>query len=401
VTDGRWYVAGLALLLIGWISAACTSGSGAASAKIVLSAGGAHSCLLEKDGYVYCWGSNYRGEIGNGSSQDPEGKTEVPLGESAVAVAAGVNHTCAVLRGGAVKCWGLNNRGQLGDGTTSDSRTPINVKGVSDAVAVAAGFTDSCAVLGDGSVMCWGNNEHGQIGNGQGGQPFVTTAVKVTGLPEPAVSVAVGMGHVCALVKSGSVYCWGSDMLGQLGDGTTRDSPRPIRVVGLDDAVAIDAGGNHTCVAKKDGSVACWGINDLGQLGLGVYGVDTADIHAAPASVAGIQGAVSVTLGQSLSCALERSGAAKCWGWNDSGAAGSDTGEMCAAQPCVLSPSPVQGLPKGATAISAGDQFVCALYKDSSTMCWGNNGAGQLADGATTSSTEPVKGLDIVATPGK
>ncbi|MGC9079924.1 MAG: RCC1 domain-containing protein, partial [Nanopusillaceae archaeon] len=182
-------------------------------------------------------------------------------------IAAGGSHTCALLSDGTVKCWGSNDDGQLGDGTNVYRHTPVIVQNLSNAIAIAAGESHTCALLSDGTVWCWGYNAFGQLGYGT----YFTdryTPVKVQNLSN-AIAIAAGGYHTCALLSDRTVWCWGSNYFGQLGDGTREDRHTPVKVQNLSNVIAIAAGWYHTCALLYDGTVWCWGDNDDGQLGDG------------------------------------------------------------------------------------------------------------------------------------
>jgi len=141
------------------------------------------------------------------------------------------------------------------------------VTGLGSAVAVSAGRGHSCALLADGSVVCGGFNGDGQLGNGA--LTTATTPVAVGGLTGPVTSVSVGNDHGCALLKTGTVACWGKNESGQVGDGTTMDATGATVVPGLTSVVAVSAGTSHTCAVLMGGTAVCWGDNEYGQLGDG------------------------------------------------------------------------------------------------------------------------------------
>src|ERR1044072_8371774 len=171
--------------------------------SVRISAGTSHTCQVNEDGTVRCWGRNTFGQLGNGiTTTDP---TRVPVLVSglttAVAVAAGTSHTCALLTGGSVRCWGSNADGQVGDGTSGVNRlTPATVittsnTALTNAVAIVAGTTRTCAILAGGTVVCWGGNDSGQLGIGTIGADRLTPATVVTSSNTPltnAVAVTAG-----------------------------------------------------------------------------------------------------------------------------------------------------------------------------------------------------------------
>lgn len=282
-----------------------------------VSVGGSHVCAVRSGG-VLCWGANPDGQLGNGTTTD----SSVPLPVSGLqhgvsSVSAGVAHTCAVLSSGSVDCWGANSNGQLGNGSTTDSSTPVAVSGLQGrAVAIAAGLAHTCALLETGIVECWGSNSNGQLGDGKALDSSVP--VPVVGL-SGAASISAGDAHTCARLRDGKVMCWGWNIEGQLGDGSGADSSVPVPVTGLGGKVtAITTGGSHTCALEAGGSVMCWGANLYGQLGNGT----TADSQT-PVAVIGLQsGVVTMDAGLYDTCALLMGGAATCWGWSAQGQLG-------------------------------------------------------------------------------
>ncbi len=236
----------------------------------MIASGGGHTCAIVA-GAVKCWGNNFSGQLGIGTSGNGT-DSSVPVGVSGIAtgaqsVAVGSSHTCAVVNG-AAKCWGYNNLGQLGDGGVSGLPTPQSVVGLSSGVQViAAGSLHSCALV-NGGVWCWGSNTEGQLGNGSQVSSSLTP-VAVTGLSSGVQALAAGSNHTCAL-SAGGLWCWGSGAFCQLGSGANcASSNLPVQVVGLTSGVqAVAAGSNHTC-AMANGAIYCWGYNVYGQLGQG------------------------------------------------------------------------------------------------------------------------------------
>src|SRR5256885_1344811 len=195
------------------------------------------------------------------------------------AVAGGGFHACMRLPDGTVQCWGRNNFGQLGngDGNLADSSVPVPVRDLTTATRVVTGDSHTCALLGDGTVQCWGVGDSGQRGDGTfnniSSVPVAVVGMDGTGHLTNAVAIAARGYHSCALLGDGTVWCWGRNVEGQLGDGTTTSSSTPVRVGGITGAVAVSAGVFHTCALLSDGTVKCWGAvgpgNDFGQLGNG------------------------------------------------------------------------------------------------------------------------------------
>lgn len=297
---------------------------GATSDIATLAAGNGVACVVTTGGQARCWGGNSTGAVGDGTTQRRLAPVDVLGLGTVAAVGPGYYHSCAVTTAGAAKCWGNNDDGQLGDGTTTDSLSPVDVAGLSSGVAtITAGSASSCALTTAGGVKCWGHNSAGNLGDGTTTPSLAP--VDVVGLASGVVSlINVGSAY-CALTAAGGVKCWGRNILGQLGDGSTTDRSVPVDVVGLTSGVtAIGSGPNHACAVNAAGGVECWGGNGGGQLGDG-----TTTSSAVPVDVVGLaSGVASVDGGDDHTCARTATGAVKCWGRNGEFFPGDVTGEL-------------------------------------------------------------------------
>ncbi|MCA1696218.1 MAG: RCC1 repeat-containing protein, partial [Actinobacteria bacterium] len=263
-----------------------------------ISAGGWHSVALLQDGTVWAWGANGWGQLGNGAYVATNQPTRVPEVEEAVAVSAGGGHTLALLGDGTVRAWGLQDWYQLGNPTWQNSPKPKDVlqlagvrvdrrDGGSRASPIAAGAWHSLALLADGTVRGWGANNYGQLGNGTTSTNTYRPPVQALQL-ESMTAVAVGSHHSLALREDGTVWAWGANAFGQLGDGTNQHRNRPVQVTPLEHIRAIAAGNpdnsHHSLALSEDGTVWAWGANGYGQLGDG-----TNQHRNRPVQVLGIQ----------------------------------------------------------------------------------------------------------------
>ncbi len=409
---------------------------GLGSGVAAVSAGGSHTCALTTAGGVKCWGNGI--SVGDGTN---EGKSipvdVVGLGSGITAISAGGSHTCALTTAGGVKCWGWGYVGQLGNGSGGDKNTPVDVVGLGSGVAaISAGREYTCALTTAGGIKCWGHNGSGEVGDGT--TEIKYTPVDVVGLAAGMTASAAGIYHTCALTTADGVKCWGSNLYGELGDGTTAGKTTPVDVVGLGNGIVAIAPGNyHTCALTSTGGVKCWGYNDHGQLGIGVW----AGEKITPVDVVGLaSGAIAISTGGTHTCALTLAGGVKCWGGNlygqlgdgsmagkstpvdvvglDSGIAAITTGGV---HTCALTiaggvkcwggsyqvgdgtvgenkstPVDVVGLGSGVAAVSAGGYHTCALTTAGGVKCWGYNTAGELGDGTIGEGTEKQTPVDVV-----
>ena len=356
-----------------------------------VTAGGNHTCARLSDGTARCWGEDAFGELGDDASGGPGDATmetrppgtPVMVGlPGIVALAAGGNQTCALLADATVSCWGDNIWGELGNGQRSlYDTTPAQVSGLTGVVAVAATGPSqddsevddefSCALLTSGQAFCWGNDGDGALGDG-GSAVDVPSPVAVSGLTG-ATQLALGGGHACALLGDRTVTCWGNDLF--------ISSATPTTVPGLSDVVELTTGSVHACALFVSGTVSCWGDHTFGQIG---DGTTSPDLGTPPTPVAGLSGVTAISAAGDHTCALRGDGTVLCWGVDDHGQLGDGTvAELRAA------PTPVKGL-AGAIAISAGNQFSCALLGDGTVRCWGENDSGQLGNGSQSTIDVPT-----------
>jgi alpha-tubulin suppressor-like RCC1 family protein len=408
--------------------------SGLAAGAAEIDAGDDHTCVVTKDGGLYCWGYNRYGQLGDGTRVSRSLPTRANgLSGGVKAVAAGWGHTCALTNADGVKCWGNGEEGQIGNGQEAEYRlSASNVSGLTGGVAgISSDGGSTCALKEDGGVECWGNNKYGQLGDGT--DEIRTSPVQVSGLDAGAARIAVGWNHACAVAVTGEMLCWGWNYYGQLGDGTKTSRLQPARVAGLtDDVESIGVGWAHTCVVTGRSGVRCWGRNENGQLGDGtlvdspapvtVSGwivstptptptstltptytltptsaatptptVTATEVTPTQPPVSALQaadGAIATKV--SSTCALTTTGGVKCWGYNAFGQLGDGT------RVDRLTPVDVIGIPSDVSAVAMGYAHACVLTETGGVLCWGENYDGQLGDGTIVDHLTPmsVSGLE-------
>jgi len=252
--------------------------------------------------------------------------------------------------------------------------------------AISVGDEHGLALVADGSVWAWGDNEHGQLGDGT--NTYRSAPVEVSGL-EGVISVVAGPWHNLAVKEDGTVWAWGANLAGQLGDGTFTNRTLPVQVNGVSGIVAIAAGINHSLAVRSDGTVWAWGYNQAGQLGDG-----TQQWSRTPVQVIGLTGVVGIAGGGYHSLALKADGTVWAWGHNGYGQLGDGTTATADMIPGKLTPVQVEGL-TGVVAIAAGWAHSLALRGDASVWAWGFNAFGEAGDGTTDGHSRPVLVQDL------
>ncbi|ABP54797.1 Ig-like domain repeat protein [Salinispora tropica] len=334
---------------------------------------------------ILAWGDNSFGQFGNGttaSSRTPV-PVRLPVGTTVTAIAGSDTHSLALTSVGTVLAWGGNSFGQLGDGTTASSRTPVPVRlPVGTTVtAIAAGTSHSLAITATGAVFAWGDNAVGQLGDGTTTDSSLPVPVRLP-VGTTVTAIAGGLGHSLAVASTGATLAWGSNAFGQLGDGTTTGSSTPITVPQLPTVTAVAAGDVHSLALTSTGTVYAWGANSFGQLGDGSTSDSSTPIAVrVPAGTT----ATAVVSGADHSLALTAAGGALAWGDNGQGQLGNGA--------TVGSSTPVAvRVPGGATltAVAIHRDHAVAVTSTATALAWSRNNEGQLGNGTTTDSSEPV-----------
>lgn len=366
--------------LIFWAGATFFGAASSAPAQD-LSAGYRHTCAIDAGAGVRCWGDNTHGQLGDGSRTNRALPVRVKHLESGVVAvtASSYRQTCALRANGEVLCWG---DAIPGEGGYAQATVPSRVPGLgpgSGVTAITNGDAHGCALKSNGALLCWGWNEYGQVGIGTSAEKMeLPSQVVGFGPGSGIVAVAAGYYHTCAVKSDQSVYCWGLNNGGQLGDGTTisRTTNTAVRTLGVGSGVIdVWAGVSHTCVTRTDGAVLCWGGNGSGQIGNGI----ATSAVLSPSLVVGSGGTGSrVSGGFFHTCARVATGSAYCWGFNGHGQLGDGSFAV------HYLPVPVLTLDAGVDAVATGQSHSCARQNGKTVVCWGNNEVGQLGIGRPT-----------------
>ncbi|MBA2942445.1 hypothetical protein HZF08_29655 [Paenibacillus sp. CGMCC 1.16610] len=351
--------------------------------KTVLATGWGHSLFLKTDATLWAWGDGNLGQLGNGLGTSSSSAVQSPLLQDIVDVAAGdENHSLALRNDGIVFAWGTNSVGQLGDGTTVINRnSPVQVNNLTDVIDVEAGFYHSLALKSDGTVWAWGSNVFGELGDGT--TTNRSTPVQVSGLTN-IVAISAKNYHSLAIKSDGTVWSWGYNTDGQLGDGTTTTRVTPVQVSGLSNVSYISAGSTHSLAIKSDGTVWAWGNNSTGQFGDG-----TTTSQTTPVQISGLSNVKVVEADWHHSMAIKNDGTLWAWGYNSTGQLGDGT-----VGSTYLSPVQVAGL-SGVTAVSTSATFTVAQKSDGTVWAWGHNYFYQLGDGTRTDHYTPAQVIGL------
>ncbi len=370
----------------------------------IVSSGIHHSGLIDTNSSLWMWGANYEGQLGNGgigNGEDGIGKYQtipVKVLDNVISVSSGENHTAAIKTDGSLWTWGGNYDGQLGNNSTKDSLVPVKV--LDNVTAVSCGNNYTATIKKDGSLWMWGNNNYGQLGKGVPGNSVIP--VKVL---DNVAAVSCGRwGHTAAIKTDGSLWMWGYNNNGELGNGGEGNQKTytmeglvplqdvPIKV--LDNVIAVSLGRLHTAAVKTDGSLWMWGDNDYGQLGDGSRTTSKIPVKVM-ADVA------TISCGTEYTAAVKTDGSLWMWGDNGQGTLGNGyVGNKIINQ--GRGDFPIQTLPvklmDGVTTASGGTLHTIIVKTDGSV--WACGRSEELGNGSTSNSTD-IYGYAMQTTPVK
>jgi alpha-tubulin suppressor-like RCC1 family protein len=335
--------------------------------KVVLAAGYNHTVALHQDGTVWAWGKN-KGQLGDGTETDRLVPVQTSGLTNITALAADKDESLALQQDGTVWAWGMRGVQRL---------IPERAVGLFNITALDNAWSHALALHQDCTVWAWGSNHSNQLGGGTASSLYRNNPFQVDGLTN-FIALAAGASHTLALRQDGTVWAWGDNYAGQLGDGTTTNRTTPVQVSGLTDIIALAAGRFHSLALRKDGTVWAWGDNSSRQLGDGTFAQ-----RAMPVQVIGLTNVAALSANGSHAVALRQDGTVWGWGSNVYGQAGGSPGNASLL-------AQVRGI-TDVTALATGETHTVALRKDGTVWAWGNNSDGQLGDGTTIWRTTPVQ----------
>ncbi len=356
-----------------------------------LAAGQHHSLALQADGSLYAWGNNFYGQLGNATNVgiDAANPTPAQVPGTYTRLAAGLGYSLALQASGNLYAWGDNAAGQLGTGSGAPGATPAQVPGTY--VQLAAGTSHGLALRADGALWAWGRNTSGQLG---GGSASPAALPAPTGTALPTRSTALGSSFGLAVRADGTLWAWGRNVEGQLGLGTaTANRTRPVQVGTDNDWVQVAAGTSFSLGLKANGTVWAWGLNNFGQLGNGTNLGSISAANPTPVQV-GTGTYVFIAAGAFHSLALAADGSLWTWGGNQYGQLGNGSNSPTATTTSSI-PTQING---SYAHLAAGIYHSIALRADGSLYSWGGNDQGQL--GINPSSGNLINTPTLVAVAG-
>ena len=382
------------VMVLTLLPAANIAVSAAGNSYQVVAAGEWFSYAVKADGSLWAWGDNTWGQLGDGTYT--KRSKPVKIMDNAASVSAGSNHGLVIKKDNSLWGWGLNNSGQLGDGTKTNRPSPVKI--MDNVAYVAAGAYHSLILKKDGSLWACGENTDGRVGDGTR-----TNRISPVKIMDNVAAVSAGYYHSLALKTDGALWAWGGNSVGQIGDGTytygtsdegitqDNDKSKPVKI--MDNVVSIAAGGWGSFAVKTDGTLWGWGANPWGQLGDG-----TDKVRLKPVKI--MDGVSTVAVGWNHSLVLKTDGSLWACGWNGDGQLGDGTVTTYYEdfEDTVIITNNNKSKPvkimTGVTAVSAGRDHSLAVKSDGNLWAWGDNSYGQLGDGTAINRSAPVKITD-------
>jgi alpha-tubulin suppressor-like RCC1 family protein len=339
-----------------------------------ISCGNYHVAAIKTDGSLWAWGRNGNGQLGDGTVIDKKMPTQIGNATNWRLVSCGQNYTLAIKTDGSLWAWGSNN-GTLGDGTSIDKYTPIQIGTATNWQSISCGDGHVMALKTNGSLWAWGRNGNGQLGNNM--RAIGTTSPIQIGTDLDWKMIDCGGNHTVALKMNGSLWAWGLNNNGQLGDGTTIDKDVVTRIAIANDWQKISCSGvNNTIAIKTNGSLWAWGWNGNGQLGDG-----TNVQKIVPIQIGIDYDWLDIATGYTHTLATKTNGSFWTWGGNYRGQLGDGTNTDKWLPTSVIA---------SIASMSGGNAFSIAIKTDNSLLVWGLNDVGELGDNTLIDKNMPT-----------
>lgn len=339
--------------------------------------GGSYACAIKSSGALTCWGSNYSGQLGDGTTVDKTTPIITDSGVNYSQISTAQSHMCGITTAGVLKCWGSGFGGKLGTGNTADKKSPTVIDAGVSYSQVSGGDRATCGITTTGQMKCWGENNSGEIGDGTNTARYSPTVVDV-GVTYQKVSVNGvngGGNFVCAITTANKLRCWGRNTDGQLGINSIVNQNLPVDVDASESYTHISNGTVHACGITTTGVLKCWGGNAYGQLGDG-----TAVTSKTPKVIDVGVSYIHVSAAGEFTCGVTSTNKLKCWGRNVQGELGIGSTVMSRVPVEVDAANTYSKVYAGGGHLNGPNPSACGLRVNGQLYCWGSNN-GQLANG--------------------